>query len=103
MKTLNDEFINEVNEAILQGTTPPKTEKIDVILHVAAALHIFYHDTSHLLQHRQPTLPEDAIEKTPFSVPSCWLGKIAIRNLCSGKRYKIFLPLDALITDDFPN
>ena len=103
VKTQNDEFINKVNEAILLGTTLPKTKKIDVILHVAAALHIFYHDTSHILQHRQPTPPEDAIEKTPFSASSCWLGKIAIRNLCSGKHYKIFLPLHALITDDFPS
>ena len=39
VNTLNEEFINGVNEAILQDTTPAKTKEIDVILHVTAALH----------------------------------------------------------------
>ena len=61
---LNEEFITKVNEAIMEGRTPPKTKKMDVILHVAAALHIFNHVTSHLLAHREPTLPPEAIEKS---------------------------------------
>lgn len=61
---LNEEFIAEVNEAITEGRTPPKTKKIDVILHVAAALHIFNHVASQLLEHTQPTPPADKIERS---------------------------------------
>lgn len=64
VNTLNDEFISEVNEAILEGRTPPKTKKFDVILCVAAALHIFNHVTVELLQCRRPTQPADEIEKS---------------------------------------
>lgn len=48
----------------MEGRTPPKTKKMDVILRVAAALHIFNHVTSHLLAHREPTPPPEAIEKS---------------------------------------
>lgn len=48
----------------MEGRTPLKTKKMDVILHVAAALHIFNHVTSDLLTHREPTLAADAIEKS---------------------------------------
>ena len=61
---LNEEFITEVNEAIMEGRTPPKTKKMDVILRVAAALHIFNHVTSHLLAHSEPTPPPEAIAKS---------------------------------------
>ena len=64
VNTLNEEFITKVNEAILQGRTPPKTKKIDVILRAAAALHIFNHATSELLQGTHPTRPADAIENS---------------------------------------
>ena len=49
VNTINEQFIAEVNEAILEGTSPPKTKKIDIILRVAAALHIFNHVTAELL------------------------------------------------------
>ena len=61
---LNEEFIAEVNEAITEGRTPPKTKKIDVILRVAASLHVFNHVASQLLDYTQPTPPTDEIEKT---------------------------------------
>ena len=64
VNTINEQFIAEVNEAILEGTSPPKTKKIDIILRVAAALHIFNHVTADLLQGRQPTQPADEIEKS---------------------------------------
>ena len=64
VNTINEQFIAEVNEAILEGTSPPKTKKIDIILRVAAVLHIFNHVTAELLQGRQPTQPADEIEKS---------------------------------------
>lgn len=64
MNGLNEEFITEVNDAITEGRDPPKSKKIDVILHVAAALHIFNPVTTDLIEQRQPKPPADAIEKT---------------------------------------
>ena len=64
MNGLNEEFIAEVNEAITEGRTPPKTKKIDVILRVAAALHILNNLASQLLEQRQPTPPADKIERS---------------------------------------
>ena len=64
VNTINEQFIAEVNEAILEGTSPPKMKKIDIILRVSAALHIFNHVTAELLQGRQPTQPADEIEKS---------------------------------------
>jgi len=48
---LNEEFIAEVNEAIIDGRTPPRTKKVDIILRIAASLHIFNHVASQLLDH----------------------------------------------------
>ena len=62
--TLNKEFIIKVNEAITEGQTPPKTKKFDIILRVAAALHVINHVASKLLQQRQPTQPPEEIEKS---------------------------------------
>ena len=61
---LNEEFIAEVNEAITEGRTPPKTKKIDIILRVAASLYIFNHVASQLLDQTQPTPLTEEIERT---------------------------------------
>ena len=61
---LNEEFIAEVNEAITEGQPPPTTKKINIILHVAASLHIFNHVASQLLDQTQPTPPTEEIERT---------------------------------------
>ena len=77
---LNEEFITEVNEAIMEGKTPPKTKKMDVVLRLAAALHIFNHVTLHLLAHREPTPPADAIEKSTL-LKAIDLGGVTKRTL----------------------
>ena len=64
LNRLNEEFIADVNEAITEGRIPPKTKKIDIILRVAASLHIFNHVTTQLLQQTQPTMPSEEIEKS---------------------------------------
>ena len=61
---LNVEFIAEVNEAITEGRTSPKTKKIDIILRVAASLYIFNHVASQLLAQTQPTPPTEVMERT---------------------------------------
>jgi len=45
-----EKMITEVNDAITEGRNPPKSKKIDVILRVAAALHIFNHVTTDLIE-----------------------------------------------------
>ena len=60
---LNEKFISEVKEAITEGQTPPKTKKIDIILCVAALLHILNHVASQLLDQTQPTPPTEEIER----------------------------------------
>lgn len=64
LNSLNEEFIADVNEAITEGRIPPKTKKIDIILRVAASLHIFNHVTTQLLQQTQPTMPSEEIEQS---------------------------------------
>ena len=51
-----------------------KTKKIDIILRVAAALHIFNHITAELLQGRQPTQPADQIEKSTLLCASKYVN-----------------------------
>ena len=61
---LNEKFIAEVIKSITEGRTPPKTKTIDIILRVAASLHIFNHVASQLLNQTQPTPPTEEIERT---------------------------------------
>ena len=61
---LNEEFIPEVNEAITEVRSPPKTKKIYIILRVAALLHIFNHVASQLLDQTQPTPPTKVMQRT---------------------------------------
>ena len=65
LNTLNKEFIADANEAITEGRILPKTKKIDIILRVAASLHIFNHVTTQLRQKTQPT----KLKNQPFCVP----------------------------------
>ena len=54
-----DDFIQEVNDAINAGNMPPKSKKIDLLQHVAVCLHVFDYTTSELIESRQPrTLPQ---------------------------------------------
>ena len=60
---LNEEFIAEVNDAITEGRTPPKTKKVDIILRIAVSIHIFTHVTTELLNERQPGMPDGDVGK----------------------------------------
>ena len=63
MDLLNEEFIAEVNDAITEGRTPPKTKKVDIILRIAVSIHIFTHVTTELLNERQPGMPDGDVGK----------------------------------------
>lgn len=60
---INEEYIREVNAAISEGRSPPKTKKVDIILRIAVSLHIFNSVTDNLLQRIEPQMPEQEIPK----------------------------------------
>ena len=55
---MNDSFIQEINSAILDGQTPPKSKWSDHIPRMALALHVFTHSLEALLQgHKIQQIP----------------------------------------------
>ena len=58
-----------------EGWTPPKTKKINIILHVAASLYIFNQAASQLLHQTQPTLPIEEIERTTLLSATNYITK----------------------------
>ena len=61
---INEEFIAEVNAAISEGRSPPKTKKVDIVLRVAVSLHIFNAVANKLIKGEEPTIPEQQIDKS---------------------------------------
>ncbi len=54
---ISDEFIRELNQAILTGDDIPRSKSVDLIQRVSVALHIFNHVVSQVLMRVQPTQP----------------------------------------------
>ena len=50
LTALQDDFIQEVNDAIKAGNVPPKSKKIDLLQRVAVCLHVFDYTTSGLIE-----------------------------------------------------
>ena len=63
---MNDEFIKQMNEAILNGEFPPKTKKSDLVLKVALSVHIFDHIAKALLDGKDPETPSETTELSTF-------------------------------------
>ena len=86
MDLLNEEFIAEVNDAITEGRTPPKTKKVDIILRIAVSIHIFTHVTTELLNERQPGMPDSEVGKeTPSQGYQLRkMGRVSKGNFCGG-------------------
>ena len=61
---INEVFIAEVNAAISEGRSPPKTTKVDIVLGVAVSLHIFNAVANQLLKGEEPIMPDQQIEKS---------------------------------------
>ena len=61
---INEEFIAEVNAAISEGRSPPKTKKVDIVLRVAVSLHILNVVANQLLKGEEPTMPDQQIDKS---------------------------------------
>ena len=69
VNTINEQFIAEVNEAILEGTSPPKTKKINIILRVAAALYIFNTSLRSYFKAGSPDSQQTKSKSLRFSAP----------------------------------
>ena len=61
LKRLHESCINEINQAIEEGRTPPKSKKADLVQRVAVAIHMFVHVTHNLLSCIKPDMPPLAV------------------------------------------
>lgn len=73
LTSLKDDFIKDINQAIQDGSVPPKSKKIDVLQRIAASLHVFNHVTDALIQGQKPSAPPreislDTLEKAKLFV-----------------------------------
>ena len=73
LTSLKDDFIKDINQAIQDGSVPPKSKKIDVLQRIAASLHVFNHVTDALIQGQKPPAPPreislDTLEKAKLFV-----------------------------------
>ena len=57
LKTLKDDFIEVVNDAIKDGNGPPKWKKINLLQRVAASIHVFNYTTAEFLGGCKPGAP----------------------------------------------
>ena len=65
---VNDDFIAEVNEAVLLGTPMPTSNMSDIIQRVSVSLHIFNHVVKQLLDEVEPTplptvVPRESLQR----------------------------------------
>ena len=82
LMSLKDDFIKDINDAILNGDVPPKSMKIDLLQRVATSLHLLNFITDALLQGRKPPAPPMQISlqtlqqaKRSNSERNCYGGK----------------------------
>ena len=61
---INEEFSAEVNAAISEGRSPPKTTKVDIVLRVAVSFHIFNAVANQPLKGEEPIMPDQQIENS---------------------------------------
>ena len=61
LKCLHESCITEINQAIEERRTPPKSKKADLVQRVAVAIHMFVHVTHNLLSCIKPDMPPLAV------------------------------------------
>ena len=59
LDNISAEFIEQLNESLIEGTVAPKSKKNDLLQRLAVSLHVFNHTASKLLhvQSRRPGAP----------------------------------------------
>ena len=59
--SVEENFIEELNESLLKGFPTPKSKKLDLIQRVAVSVHVFNHTAESLLKGRKPRRPSTQI------------------------------------------
>ena len=60
---INENYIDCINQAIIEGLTPPQSKKIDLVLRLAVPIHVLTSILSDLLRGSQPAPPAHEIKK----------------------------------------
>ena len=63
IKEINDDFIAQMNDAILKGEVPPKSKKPDLVMKLALSINIFDHVAKCLINGKTPYPPRHVIEQ----------------------------------------
>ena len=60
---INENYIDSINQAIVEGLAPPQSKKIDLVIRLAAPIHVLTSVLSNLLRRSQPVPPAREIKK----------------------------------------
>ena len=71
---LHGNFIEEINQALQEGRTPPKSKKVDVTLRMAASVHILNHVISKLLDGQKPDMPDLEVTRETLAKTISYVG-----------------------------
>ena len=71
IQSIETEFITELNEAITQGISSPKSKRTDLVMRLAVSLHVFVQIVSDLVEGRKPRSPSKDV--TLDTVKKCLL------------------------------
>ena len=94
-----DMFVAEVNEAIQDGTVPPKSKTPELIPRLATALHVFNHVIAELLAGVPSTEPPTKISKSTLENASVFVNHLETQKgiLCQVKQQKFILKQHILL------
>ena len=71
-----DQFVDEVNDAIIQGKVPPKSKTPELIPRLACALHVFNHVMGELLAGVSATQPPTTISKATLESAASFVNHL---------------------------
>ncbi len=76
IRSIETEFITELNEAITEGIPSPKSKRSDLVKRLAISLHVFTHIISDLVEGRKPRSPSkevtlDTVKKSLLDLDYC--------------------------------
>lgn len=91
LQQIETEFITEIDEAISDGTVPPKSKKVDMIARVSLCLHVFCDITLQLLDSM------DTLRSPDSQIPMAAVqGAVYFVNFCETQK-EIFLQVSFFI------
>lgn len=59
--SIQEDFIQELNDSLLKGVPTPKSKKVDLIQRVAVSVHVFNHITTSLIKGQKPRPPSSQV------------------------------------------